>query len=143
MTAYTFLPSSTNLTIFSENESPPRIRLQKLQVFDFDDSCQSQINTDEVERKRAKEIVAIFQTDLTEDDSRMRMFVDNQLDFLQFRKFSFQPIRIKQVASMATISSLSHRREIQTAEATATVAMTTIHFFPIAEIDRATAPAVC
>ena len=61
-TAYTFLPSSTNLTIFSENESPPRIWLQKLQVFDFDDSCQSQINTDEVERKRAKEIVAIFKT---------------------------------------------------------------------------------
>ena len=62
MTAYTSLPSSTDLTIFSENESPPGIRLQKLQVFDFDDSCQSQINTDEVERKRAEEIVAIFKT---------------------------------------------------------------------------------
>ena len=42
------------------NRPSPRICLQKLQVFDSDDSCQSQVDAGEVERKRAKEIVAIF-----------------------------------------------------------------------------------
>ena len=51
-TDFTFLPSYNQLKTFSENGSPsPRISL-----------LPSQINADEVERKRAKEIVAIFKT---------------------------------------------------------------------------------
>ena len=48
---------------------------------------------------------------------------------------------MKQVVAVATISSLSHLREIQAAEATATVAMTTIHLFTIAKNDKVAAPA--
>ena len=55
-----FFPVQPTWQFSLKMNHPPRIWLQKLQVFDFDDSCQSQINTDEVERKRAKEIVAIF-----------------------------------------------------------------------------------
>ena len=63
----------------------------------------------------------------------MRMFADDRLDFLQFQKIQFfQPIRFSSDC-YGNGSSLSHRGENQTAEATATVAMTTVHLFPIAE----------
>ena len=72
----------------------------------FDDSCQSQINFNEVKRKNPKEIVTIS-TDLTEDDSRMRVLLTIGCIFSSYRIQS-QPIRTSS-GCYGDDSSLSHR----------------------------------
>ena len=90
-TYYTLSSQLQPARTFSEKWIVPSYNLTtKASSISFDDSCQSQIDADEVKRKCAEEIVAIVKNDLTEDDSRMRMFwqpvvfpPDNQLSLSQ------------------------------------------------------------
>ena len=59
----------------------------------FVDTCQSQIDADEVERKRAKEIVAIFKPTKRKLIHGWECYWQ-PVGFPPVRKFSFQPIKI-------------------------------------------------